>query len=248
MLIRINASKKLWIFSVALCIGYGIFAGFQGGFQTAQAFSQRLPEVLWEQLTFLGDERIILAVLLPFSFRYPALFRAVVVAALVGGLLGQGIKQLFPLPRPAGVLPADELITIGHILKQRSFPSGHSISIAGLAGVVWGLFPPKVAFPVLLLAAGVGFSRVAVGAHWPFDVLVGLSLGFLSALLGLKAVSPRWDGWLRWGVLIAIGTLANQGDSATWLLSLGACLWGIGGFFWGLWRQRVGADPIFMEP
>jgi membrane-associated phospholipid phosphatase len=37
---------------------------------------------------------------------------------------------------------------------------------------------------LLLLAAGTGLSRIAVGAHWPGDVAVGASLGLLAGLLG----------------------------------------------------------------
>jgi membrane-associated phospholipid phosphatase len=37
---------------------------------------------------------------------------------------------------------------------------------------------------LFVLAAGVGLSRIAVGAHWPGDVVVGACLGLLSGLLG----------------------------------------------------------------
>ena len=44
----------------------------------------------------------------------------------------------------------------------------------------------------MLLALGTGLSRIAVGAHWPGDVAVGISLGLLSGLLGnvLLAAMP----------------------------------------------------------
>jgi NhaP-type Na+/H+ or K+/H+ antiporter len=42
---------------------------------------------------------------------------------------------------------------------------------------------------LFVLAAGTGLSRMAVGAHWPGDVAVGLCLGLLAGMLGVRLLA-----------------------------------------------------------
>jgi diacylglycerol kinase family enzyme/membrane-associated phospholipid phosphatase len=68
------------------------------------------------------------------------------------------------------------------IPRTTSFPSGHSASAAAFAtGVL--LESPLLGVPVAGIAAGVATSRVAVGAHYPSDVLAGVGLGVAVGLL-----------------------------------------------------------------
>jgi diacylglycerol kinase family enzyme/membrane-associated phospholipid phosphatase len=62
-----------------------------------------------------------------------------------------------------------------------SFPSGHSAAAAAFTVGLAMEAPKSVVLPVGVAAAGVAFSRVYTGAHYPGDVLAGLALGAVAA-------------------------------------------------------------------
>jgi undecaprenyl-diphosphatase len=69
-----------------------------------------------------------------------------------------------------------------------SFPSNHS-TIAGAAAVGLALAWPRVAALTLPMAVLMAFSRVFVGVHYPHDVLVGLVLGAVLALIVVRVTT-----------------------------------------------------------
>jgi undecaprenyl-diphosphatase len=66
-----------------------------------------------------------------------------------------------------------------------SFPSGHVSSYFALA-TVYGAKYPKLIIPLAVVGAGVAYSRICLGAHYPTDVLAGAALGFGIGWLTLK--------------------------------------------------------------
>lgn len=103
------------------------------------------------------------------------------VASIVGAMLWvQLLKQLFHRARPGLFDPLAHAIGF-------SFPSGHSALSAAFFGSLAGLAAAssrRRREAAGYLAAGVvivffvGFSRVALGVHWPTDVLAGWAVGF----------------------------------------------------------------------
>ncbi len=85
----------------------------------------------------------------------------------------------------------------GSFHMQGSFPSDHAVVFFLLATVVfslnrwWGLL-------ALLLATFFGLLRVALGFHWPSDVLAGAALGSFAGLL--VVLGSRWADslFIRW--------------------------------------------------
>ena len=70
-----------------------------------------------------------------------------------------------------------------------SFPSGHSASVGSMYGGLIGAFRKRKGLCALLgvMIALTMFSRVYVGVHTPQDVLAGLLVGVVSAVLVLLA-------------------------------------------------------------
>lgn len=186
-----------WLLGFALiCLIVGgslvLACGYHAGFQRLNAFAAASPSWLWACLTSLGDERVVFALTLFFSLRHPRIFWTLILAALIAIAYSRGFKALFDTLRPPAVLAADAFHLIGPAHTRHSFPSGHSVT----AGVFFGvlvLYTRWIELRMfwLLVALLVGFSRVAVGVHWPVDVAFGLMGGALAAFLA---------GWLatRW--------------------------------------------------
>lgn len=91
-----------------------------------------------------------------------------------------GLKSLLGRERPYNILK--NLNTFGIILKDYSFPSGHTSASFSLATTI-ALNNPFLAILVIAMALLVGISRIYLGVHYPTDVAAGIVLGLGSALI-----------------------------------------------------------------
>lgn len=150
--------------------------------------------------------------------------------AAVHGLLAQGVasavtnvvfKTLLPRARP---LP-EHLPVFRFVHPQptsSSMPSGHSASAVAFA-LGTGLVQPVLGAAVAPVAAGVAYSRVHTGAHWPSDVLFGSAIGAGAALITRKwwpvrpPFPPTTRTWIKTaqvpsgeGLSIAVNSLGGS--------------------------------------
>jgi membrane-associated phospholipid phosphatase len=195
----LSPSGATWLIrwaGICLIVGLTLYlaVGYHAGFIRINAAAAAYPGWLWQCLTVLGDERVPFALALIFALRYPRVFWALVLAALLAAAYSRGFKALFDATRPPGVLAADAFNLIGPSHTRASFPSGHSVTAAVFFGVLI-YFTRWTGLRALLLALAVlaGLSRVAVGVHWPVDVAAGLFGGALAAWLG-ALLAARWPG------------------------------------------------------
>ena len=119
----------------------------------------------WAIAYLLGDELLRRGIL-----RWAA-------AALLAGGIVTAVKLLIPRQRPTDVSGFYSLRYDLH-----SFPSGHAARM-GVGAAMGPLMSPGWGWALLPLALAVAWARVARGVHYLFDVLVGLAIGLLSALL-----------------------------------------------------------------
>ena len=102
-------------------------------------------------------------------------------AMLIGFLIGEiGLKHIFNRPRPFELNP-DYVLNIG-IPSGSSFPSGHSCSSMA-AAVVMLIKDKRFGIPALVLALLIVFSRLYNYVHYPSDVLCGMLLGAICAVV-----------------------------------------------------------------
>jgi membrane-associated phospholipid phosphatase len=138
---------------------------------------------LWANLTSLGEGLIVLSFAGLIAIRCPRAAWTVLVAGVYGTILVHGIKEAVGALRPAMILPPDSFTIIGPRLNVVSFPSGHTTTITAFAAILYlHARDARVAWGLLPLVVLVGISRMAVGAHWPMDVLGGWLIGILIAV------------------------------------------------------------------
>ncbi len=121
-------------------------------------------------------------------YRRWGVFALTVIAVAVADWSAMGLKALFDRPRPP--LRYAEPKTLVHVPNDASFPSGHAATSFAAAAMLSFAFPRFAPF-LYVLAAGVAFSRVYVGVHYPLDVLGGALLGVLVAVALRLLVNRR---------------------------------------------------------
>jgi len=105
-------------------------------------------------------------------------------AIAVSGLITDGIKWLMGRWRPK-VLFAEGFYGFNYFgigYEQTSFPSGHATTICS-AALVLSLLYPRLRWLWIVIALLVCLSRVAIGAHYLSDVLMGAYIGFFVSYL-----------------------------------------------------------------
>jgi len=103
------------------------------------------------------------------------------VAAAVALLANQVVSHLWERPRPFTTHP---LLT--HVLSTKttdpSFPSDHAAAAFAIAFAVFA-FSRRGGAIFLAAATLISLSRIALGMHYPSDVLAGMLVGLGSAML-----------------------------------------------------------------
>jgi undecaprenyl-diphosphatase len=142
----------------------------------------------------------------------PLIAAAIVVCLLVGGALQAATfialaafassinvltKKIVASPRPT-----TDLVQVIQIANGSGFPSGHAFSATLLYGAVWIVLPSIVLNRLVcrllrgitfLVALGICWSRIRLGAHWPSDVLGGILWGMVAlSLLAALFLPEVW--------------------------------------------------------
>ncbi len=170
-----------------------------------------LPDSFWTGISLLGNGWACFAIAFPLILFAPRLLMAGICSGIFTGIFSRIGKMLANTPRPAGLLDQSSFHIVENPLLHSAMPSGHTMTAFGIAAAIYFSINAdrrKKYLWIFLLAIAVGISRMALGAHWPEDVLIGASLGTLCGLAGawlaakIKPSKLEFGQWPFWLCLI----------------------------------------------
>jgi len=144
-------------------------------------------------ITRLGEETILLVIGMvimwcvdkKWGFRF-------MFAGLFGTALNQLLKAIFLIPRPWVLDPGFEIVeSAREAATGYSFPSGHTQSAGTVFGMIAMWMKKRwVTVSCIVIVLLVGFSRMYLGVHTPYDVGVSLMTSLLT-VVGVTALCER---------------------------------------------------------
>ncbi len=146
-------------------------------------------------LTMLGDAGF-LAVALIFILikKQPYQLTLLLIALIASGVIAQLLKRnLFDdWHRPSYVFKEQVHTVANYLLYHRSFPSGHSTTVAAFLSML-AYFRREHKTEIIfyaLLCPLIAYTRVYLGVHFLGDVILGILLGFTCSMLIIFLIKP----------------------------------------------------------
>jgi undecaprenyl-diphosphatase len=144
-------------------------------------------------ITKLGDEGLVWIALCVILLIFPRTRKcgvAMGLSLILTTILGNEIiKKIVQRPRP--FVADTSVILLIPQPGQYSFPSGHTSNSVAAAFSIF-LFYKKPGIAALVLAGLIAFSRMYLFVHYPTDILAGIVLGIVDALI-IRFLIRKWD-------------------------------------------------------
>ena len=182
------------ILAIIIAIGTGVLILVLGKNETFQLINSNHNEIadqFFKYFTHYGDG-LMWAPLGIYCFFYRRkYFIAVLAGAIISTLLAQFLKRVvYPDElRPFSYLSENfplHLINGVPMRKLHSFPSGHSTTAFTMALIMAHMINKKTwSITLIIMAFLAGYSRVYLAQHFLTDVLGGLCIGIISAIIAL---------------------------------------------------------------
>lgn len=122
----------------------------------------------------------------PYMARWIGVLSVLVLGFVVMALAIKTIKADIAYPRPYIALASDDVRLLDKHMEvrddNRSFPSGHMALITLLVVGLWPVLSRDMKVLGVLLIPVIGWSRIAVGVHFPADILGGFLITLIIVL------------------------------------------------------------------
>lgn len=177
----------LWVLPLSLWLVVSLTTTPTDIFLRINQEARALPDTIWVFLNLFGNGWFVFALTSPLLILAPRLLVAGVISGAITGAISRILKLSLEMPRPASVLDPSSFYILGKPLTSLSMPSGHTLTAFSLATALYFSAAPEKRKPylwVFLIAIGAGFARIAVGAHWPADVMAGAAIGLFGGIAG----------------------------------------------------------------
>ncbi len=103
----------------------------------------------------------------------------IIVTVFIASALALILKELFNIPRPYIVQGLEAMA--GYSVRTASLPSLHT-TVAFALATIMTLHNRRLGIVLFLIAALIGFGRIAANVHYPIDIFTGAILGSVVAL------------------------------------------------------------------
>ena len=183
-----------FILAIIIAIGTGILIivlGKNGSFQLINGNHNDIADQFFKYFTHYGDGVMWVPLGLFCFFFKRKYFIAVLAGAIISTLLAQFLKrvvypeELRPISYLSESFPVHQIAGV-EMRRLHSFPSGHTTTAFTMALIMSHMINKKVWSILLpLLALIAAYSRVYLAQHFPTDLLAGMCIGIVSAILSL---------------------------------------------------------------
>lgn len=153
-----------------------------------------LLDVIMKIVTISGDAGMIwiAAIILCLIFKRTRKAGVCMAVAMILVLLicNLTLKPIVARPRPFSLREDIELIIAAP--KDFSFPSGHTLSSFAAATGLF-IYHKKLGIAALVWAILIAFSRLYMYVHYPTDILAGIVMGIICAVIGMLLVNKFYQ-------------------------------------------------------
>jgi membrane-associated phospholipid phosphatase len=186
--------RRAVFFSLLLCLLlflFFLFYGKTGSFLLINSSHSPALDVLFKYGTFLGDGLIYIPLLVYCIFFNRSLAVPAVLSILICIVLTHFFKRVIfpdalrPLSLEAQQFTLHKVAGV-HINRVHSFPSGHTATAFATALLLVSVLKRGAwTFLVMLIPFFVGYSRVYLAQHYVSDVLGGMLIGIITAVVSI---------------------------------------------------------------
>ena len=180
-----------------------------------QASMGKIGEVAARVMSFIGGETISLLMLIALLFCYrKEAGKRCACSVLMAGIWFPMVKNVVLRVRP--YMANKEQIKCLQVVERDadpmdivqqgySFPSGHGATAVSLFGsAAMEIRKRWMWFLAVILPLLIGLSRIAVGVHYPTDVLAGWLIGLAAIGFNMLLQKKVRKEWVRYAIMLAL--------------------------------------------